>query len=62
MNSDQIKGSLKDAAGKVQRKASATPLPDDIRSVVERQYESVKRNHMQIRSLRNQARVTAASR
>lgn len=34
-------------------------LPPDVRSVVERQYEGVKRNHALVRSLRNQARAAA---
>jgi uncharacterized protein (TIGR02284 family) len=34
-------------------------LPADIRPIVERQYEGVKRNHAQIRSLRDQARSNA---
>ena len=33
-------------------------LPTDIRQLVERQYQGVKRNHEQIRNLRDQARVT----
>ena len=51
-----------DVAMESYRKALATPLPDDIRGVVERQYEGVKRNHLQIRALRDQARATADSR
>lgn len=33
-------------------------LPADLRAVVERQYQGVKRNHDQIRNLRNEARAT----
>ena len=33
-------------------------LPPDVRFVVERQYQGVKRNHSQMRSLRNEARVS----
>ena len=51
-----------DVAMESYRKALATPLPDDIRGVVERQYEGAKRNHLQIRELRDQARATADSR
>jgi uncharacterized protein (TIGR02284 family) len=41
------------------RKAlGADDLPSDVRAVVERQFEGVKRNHAQIRTLRDQARVT----
>lgn len=39
------------------RSALATDLPGDIRSVVERQFEGVKRNHTQVRALRDQARA-----
>lgn len=41
------------------RKALDQGLPADIRAVVERQYEGVKRNHAQVRSLRDQARAAA---
>ena len=34
-------------------------LPADVRALVERQYQGAKRNHDQIRSLRDQARATA---
>ena len=34
-------------------------LPSEARDIVERQYEGVKRNHDQIRNLRNQARATS---
>lgn len=41
------------------RKALAEEdLPSDVRAIVERQYEGAKRNHMQIRTLRDQARAT----
>ncbi|MGS5087013.1 PA2169 family four-helix-bundle protein [Hydrogenophaga sp. A37] len=33
-------------------------LPPDVRFVVERQYQGVKRNHSQMRSLRDQAKVS----
>ncbi len=39
------------------REALGEDLPMDVRTVVERQYEGVKRNHAQIRGLRDQARV-----
>jgi uncharacterized protein (TIGR02284 family) len=35
-------------------------LPADIRAVVERQYEGVKRNHAEMRALRDQARAADA--
>jgi uncharacterized protein (TIGR02284 family) len=41
------------------RKALDEGLPADIRAVVERQYEGVKRNHALVRSLRDQARAAA---
>jgi len=34
-------------------------LPQDVRSLIERQFEGVKRNHAQIRTLRDQARAAA---
>jgi uncharacterized protein (TIGR02284 family) len=39
------------------RDALDSGLPPDVRSVVERQCEGVKRNHAQIRALRDQARA-----
>jgi uncharacterized protein (TIGR02284 family) len=41
------------------RKALDQSLPPDVRAVVERQYEGVKRNHLQVRTLRDQARAAA---
>jgi len=41
------------------REALAKDLPPDVRVVVERQYEGAKRNHMQVRALRDQARAMA---
>jgi len=41
------------------RDAIKEDLPDDVAAVVQRQYEGVKRNHDQIRALRNQHRATA---
>lgn len=46
-----------DSALEVYRQALAEDLPPDVRGVVERQYEGVKRNHLQIRTLRDQARA-----
>jgi len=40
------------------RKALDESLPPDVRLVVERQYEGVKRNHLQIRTLRDAARAS----
>jgi uncharacterized protein (TIGR02284 family) len=48
-----------DAALERYRDAIKKPLPDEIASVVQRQYEGVKRNHDQIRSLRDQMRSAA---
>ncbi len=45
-----------DAALDSYRDAVKKSLPDDIALVVQRQYDGVKRNHDQIRTLRNQAR------
>lgn len=38
------------------REALDQDLPDTVRPVVQRQYEGAKRNHLQIRELRDQAR------
>jgi uncharacterized protein (TIGR02284 family) len=45
-----------DTAMESYRKALATNLAPAVRSVVEHQFEGVKRNHAQVRSLRDQAR------
>ncbi len=42
------------------RSALDETLPADVRSVVQRQFEGVKRNHAQVRTLRDQARTTNA--
>ena len=42
------------------RKALEEKLPDDIRSIVQRQYDGVQRNHDQIRDLRDRYRANAA--
>lgn len=39
------------------RAALDKELPADVRTVVERQYEGVKRNHLKVRTLRDSARV-----
>lgn len=41
------------------RNALEQPLPADVRLVLERQYEGVKRNHLQVRTLRDRARMAA---
>lgn len=41
------------------REALEKSLPDDVRSAIARQYEGVKRNHLQVRTLRDQARSAA---
>lgn len=47
-----------DAALARYRSALDEALPPEVRSVVERQYEGVKRNHAQVRQLRDLARAT----
>jgi uncharacterized protein (TIGR02284 family) len=42
------------------RAALDKSLPPQVRSVVERQYEGVKRNHAQVRALRDQSRLANA--
>ena len=39
------------------RDALKEPLPETVRMLVQRQYEGVKRNHDEVRNLRNQARA-----
>ena len=41
------------------RDALKEPLSADVMAVVQRQYDGVKRNHDQIRTLRNQARASS---
>jgi uncharacterized protein (TIGR02284 family) len=48
-----------DTALAAYREALEEPLPADVRAIVERQYEGVKRNHALVRSLRDQARAAA---
>lgn len=43
------------------RDALQQPLPETIRTVVERQYEGVKRNHAQVRALRDSERARTAA-
>ena len=45
-----------DTAMERYRAAMEKNLPIDVRSTIERQYEGVKRNHLQVRTLREQAR------
>jgi uncharacterized protein (TIGR02284 family) len=47
-----------DAALERYRAALKEPLPTEVMSVVQRQYEGVKRNHDQVRNLRNQYKAT----
>lgn len=49
-----------DTAMERYREALQAGLPDDARALVERQFEGVKRNHAQVRSLRDQARQARA--
>jgi uncharacterized protein (TIGR02284 family) len=46
-----------DTAMSAYRKALEEALPPEVRTIVERQYEGVKRNHLQVRTLRDQARA-----
>jgi uncharacterized protein (TIGR02284 family) len=48
-----------DKALRTYEKAMATPLPDAQRMLVAAQYEGVKRNHDQVRALRDTARASA---
>lgn len=48
-----------DAALKRYRDALAKPLPAAVKTIVERQYQGVKRSHDQIRDLRNRLRAVA---
>lgn len=48
-----------DVAMKNYREALDAGLPTECQAIVERQYEGVKRNHAQVRALRDQARATA---
>jgi len=48
-----------DEAMAAYREALAQPLPADVREVVERHFEGVKRNHAHVRTLREQARTAA---
>jgi uncharacterized protein (TIGR02284 family) len=47
-----------DAALERYRDAIKEDLPSDVAAIVQRQYEGVKRNHDQIRALRNANRAT----
>lgn len=49
-----------DAAMERYRSALAEDLPSDVRIVVERQFEGVKRNHAQVRTLRDEVRARTA--
>jgi uncharacterized protein (TIGR02284 family) len=40
------------------RKALEASLPADVRVAIERQFDGVKRNHLQVRTLRDQLRAT----
>ena len=48
-----------DSAMERYRDALDEALPDNVRMLIERQFEGVKRNHAQVRALRDQARATA---
>jgi uncharacterized protein (TIGR02284 family) len=47
-----------DAALERYRDCLKEELPANVRALVQRQYEGVKRNHDEVRSMRNQARAT----
>jgi uncharacterized protein (TIGR02284 family) len=49
-----------DAAMERYRKALEQALPPEVRAVVEQQFEGVKRNHADVRNLRDQARAASA--
>ena len=49
-----------DSALEAYRKALATDLPPAVLELVERQFEGVKRNHAQVRAMRDQARAMDA--
>lgn len=49
-----------DSALESYRKALAADLPLNVLDMVQRQFEGVKRNHAQVRALRDQARATDA--
>lgn len=49
-----------DAALDRYRSALEDALPPHVRNIVERQYEGVKRNHDQVRTLRNESRAEKA--
>lgn len=49
-----------DSALERYRAALDEGLPPQVRGIVERQYEGVKRNHVQVRTLRDQARMANA--
>jgi uncharacterized protein (TIGR02284 family) len=49
-----------DSAMEHYRRALDQSLPEPVRTTVERQYEGVKRHHMQVRNLRDQARAAAS--
>jgi uncharacterized protein (TIGR02284 family) len=48
-----------DSALKTYREALEKDLPADVRAIVERQFEGVKRNHLQVRTWRDAARAAA---
>jgi len=50
-----------DAAVHAYRKALSQDLPDDIRLVIERQYQGVLANHDKVKALRNMARAKKAA-
>lgn len=50
-----------DAAVHAYRKALAEDLPNDVRIIIERQYQGVLSNHDKVRGLRNQVRAKKAA-
>ena len=54
-----VKGTLSGYSDKAILEEAEKSLPPNVRSVVERQFEGAKRNHAQVRTLRDQARLAA---
>lgn len=50
-----------DKAMQSYRKALKAPLPPQVLAIVERQFEGVKRNHAQVRELRDRAKAAKAA-
>lgn len=55
----ELTESAEDTALESYRESLSKDLPKDVRTLLARQFESSKRHHVQVRSLRDQARATA---